>query len=507
VLLLLIATLATVFYYQTAKNRAIQHLKVADVNSICRTDTMLTYVTFQGIVNKKEPRIYFTYDWENGWTDRQWLIDTIVPAGYTYENVSDPTELIDAYKEEINGITITDPNIEATKNIATMISGLTGNVAATPEIAALLQKKGLQVKEDLRGKWQNNIEATAWAYENLYASCSDRYLASLDPSAMHLRDFLVENRIFTFWLDTKENATAEEKTLLNQILTNKPNNIPVLGWWNDEDTGVRTAAQHGKYVLATDWATNLSVHSKIKTTLPLKQKAENTHAPLNTSRIYISFTISDGDNIQYCMNQMRKPLWQDPAHGTIPLGWTISPSLLDLAPSIIKWYYQNASLNDTFICGPSGAGYTYPDAQTDLAEFMNRTDTYCNLTALKTIWTLGARSPQIIESMTKSIASVTSIAMDYSTPTYQEPYLMNDKPIVPCGVWADDIQRTVNRILTIANTTSTRPLLIFAGATCWKMNATAIRMIMDTLKMNSEFDFEFVKPDQLMALIQENLEQ
>ncbi len=51
--------------------------------------------------------------------------------------------------------------------------------------------------------------------------------------------------------------------------------------------------------------------------------------------------------------------------GRLPLGWTVSPALLELAPSILQYLYRNASNtaqgNDFFIAAPSGVGYTYPD--------------------------------------------------------------------------------------------------------------------------------------------------
>ena len=45
---------------------------------------------------------------------------------------------------------------------------------------------------------------------------------------------------------------------------------------------------------------------------------------------------------------------------TFPLTWTMSPNLLDFAPSMISWYYQNAGPNDYFMMPPSGTLYAYP---------------------------------------------------------------------------------------------------------------------------------------------------
>jgi hypothetical protein len=460
---------------------------------------MLTYVTLQGIINRATPRIYFLYDWDNGWTDRQWLLETIVPADYTYENVSDPMTLIKEFKSEISGYVMIDPNINATINIATMICGLTNSVASTPEMTAQLRSCGLNVVEDLRGRWNSDLDTYRWAFQNLYSNCTEMALASLDPMDMQLRDCLVAQRVFTFWLNSKHDAPFEEQALLDNILANKPSNIPVLGWWNDEESGVQKTSEHGKYVLATDWAPNLSVHSRIRVTLPLRQTSTSQQDVYNSSRVYVAFAISDGDNIQYCINQMRSPLWEDVSRGRIPLGWTISPSLLDLAPGIMKWYYENATQNDYFICGPSGIGTAYPDSEAEMSLFLNHTNVYCGLSDLQVVWTLGARKPTTLANMATSLTSVSSFLQEYGmfASSYNTPYVTGSKMVIPCSVWSDDINNTIRQIRNYSDSV-TRPLFIFVGATCWKMTPSKLETIVNTFK--GDENFEFVRPDQLARL-------
>jgi hypothetical protein len=461
---------------------------------------MLTYVTLQGVVNRAEPRIYFIYDWQSGWNDRHWLQETIVPAGYTYEKVSDPMNLVEEFKSEIKGIVVIDPQLQASINIATMICGLINAVASTPEMATQLKSFGLSVIEDLRGRWKSDIDAYRWAFNDLYQNCSERSLASLDSSIMQLRDYLVAQKVFTFWLNSSQDAPIKEQALLNDILANKPADIPILGWWNDEESGVQKTSEHGKYVLATDWAPNLSVHSKIEVTLPPKQRNPSQQKKLDPSKIYIAFAISDGDNVQYCMNQMREPLWEDSSRGRLPLGWTISPSLLDLAPGIMKWYYESATVDDYFICGPSGVGYTYPDFQADMNHFLNHSDVYCTQSDLHTLWTLGARKPETLENMISSLTSVSSLFLEYGAlaSSQQAPYLVGNKVIVPCCVWSNDVNSTVRDIRNYAKLVTSRPLMIFVGATPWTMTLSKLETVMTAL--GKDGDFEFVRPDQFVNL-------
>lgn len=52
----------------------------------------------------------------------------------------------------------------------------------------------------------------------------------------------------------------------------------------------------------------------------------------------------------------------DPARGQVPLGWAFDPNLADRAPQALAYAYRQATTNDFFITGDSGAGYLNPRA-------------------------------------------------------------------------------------------------------------------------------------------------
>jgi hypothetical protein len=54
----------------------------------------------------------------------------------------------------------------------------------------------------------------------------------------------------------------------------------------------------------------------------------------------------------------------DPARGEIPLAWAFDPNLADRAPQALVYAYRNATSNDFFIAGDSGAGYLNPRSLT-----------------------------------------------------------------------------------------------------------------------------------------------
>ncbi len=109
-----------------------EHLDVADVLE-APGDIRLMMATLQGIVNRKQPRIYlFENDEEGKYT---WLNDLNVP----YEVHDDYWNILQKYKGEVNGIIVYDPEVEDSINVATTMAGLESAIVASPELAEVLQ--------------------------------------------------------------------------------------------------------------------------------------------------------------------------------------------------------------------------------------------------------------------------------------------------------------------------------------------------------------------------------
>ena len=107
------------------------------------------------------------------------------------------------------------------------------------------------------------------------------------------------------------------------------------------------------------------------------------------TRTYVAFVIGDGDNVRYIFSTRRTWLEQrlaacsaDP-QGCPPLTWTISPHLPDIAPDVIRWYFDSAATTgaDTFMLPPSGYQYAYPSMMPDdvQAQFASRSEDVARL--------------------------------------------------------------------------------------------------------------------------------
>ena len=76
----------------------------------------------------------------------------------------------------------------------------------------------------------------------------------------------------------------------------------------------------------------------------------------------VAFVMSDGDNLQWLQNDWRSEQWYGaPERGAMPIGWTVPAAAVHLLPTILSWLTKHATANDTFIAGPSGAGYAFAE--------------------------------------------------------------------------------------------------------------------------------------------------
>jgi len=88
---------------------------------------------------------------------------------------------------------------------------------------------------------------------------------------------------------------------------------------------------------------------------------------------YVCFYVGDYDSAAW-LYQMMPTVWDDPARGTIPLGWAFNPNLADRMPLAMVCTRKTKSANDFFVAGDSGAGYVNPGMLQSPREFSRLPD-------------------------------------------------------------------------------------------------------------------------------------
>ena len=489
-------------------------------------DWQLLLLTLQGIVNRKRPEIYYLFNP----TDSFWL-DWMVKRGWISgtKAISDPKELISKYRGRIRGMIVTDPMLPASKNVATMIAGVEEGIVVSPRIAAQLS---MPVIADLRGRWRSNVEAYRWAFDNLWGRLNHHVIACSWPDHLGLRDYLVQHRIFTFWISgpidgAKRYALPDEEVrLMEKLLALMPVNIPVMSYpWAGkgvgigEGPGVTLFSEFGKYLVGSINCSNLSVHSGVRV-MKFKQHSPPPVPPLQRDKVYVSFIISDGDNLPVLTTSNFPALWRDPIRGKLPLGWTISPSACMLIPDILDYYYTTATDQDRFLGAVSGIGYAYPDSygkrfrepdrRRIFDEFLDQTRTYMERMDLEEIWVMGVSREDLIGRYAERIPFLRAIfpdygrrVLNYGEATY--PTSRNIPVFHAVTRWSEGISRKrqiddlVSQIR--AMTPPERPAFMHLFVLNWFADLPMLKEILDRLGP----EYVAVRPDHLAALYRQEM--
>jgi hypothetical protein len=383
---------------------AARELEVYDIRA-APYDVQLCATALAGLVNRRQPRVYLLSNGDDEVLLRGLLAH--IPARFhVLPPESAILEILGRYANDVQGKIIYDPSLLDSVNVATTLAGLRDAVVVSPQLAETLDQ--LPVLVDLRiYAWKNRLQAYRWAERNLLKEASPRLVAGLNPQiAGSLRSLLVAARAFVYWLDPRFrfpdpfNGWSMERCLIRRILATYAPGTPHLGWVVDERRGVTLASRAALPVVPSDHFSNMEVWIASRNPTPDTHKgypymSEGLSTPpridTQSAKVYVSFTMSDGDNLQYCQHRMYH-LWQDAARGSVPLGWTISPLLPEAAPALAEYYRRTASVSDELIAGPSGAGYIlpskWPGAQLD--SFLRLTGTRMQRMGLSLIETLDA---------------------------------------------------------------------------------------------------------------------
>src|SRR5262249_44897770 len=131
---------------------------------------------------------------------------------------------------------------------------------------------------------------------------------------------------------------------------------------------------------------------------------------LERDKVYYSMVRTDGDNVRY-LRRYYRDLYDDPAHGQLPLAWQVTPMSVDLMPNILDYYYRNATPKDYFVNSLTGMTYIhenayatrYPLAQQQriLREYVELTSSYMKKIDANIMATFGEMSAERMQQFAK----------------------------------------------------------------------------------------------------------
>jgi len=505
------------------------HLDVYDIFS-ASPDTQLTITSLVGLINRPKPQVYLVM----GGDDEFWRNEVLMHIPQTVSSAKGNAAfaaLLQQYGSIAQGMIIYDPNLNDSINVASMLAAQRNAIIVSPQqVQVITGIHAFPVLADLRTyNWKSRAQAYDWAFHNLRAHCSSQLVAGLDPGNVKLRPFLVATRTFIYFLDSRDylpdfndNLTSE-RHLLAEILATFPAGATHLGWFLDESSGVALTSKAAIVVLATDHFTNLEVWTAIQSqntsTHASSVHVANTAVP-EDSKVYVSFTISDGDNLQYCQHHL-KNIWRDTARGSFPIGWTIAPSMRQNAPLLADYYLHSASSNDEFIAGPSGAGYMFPSHWPDeqITNFLQSTGECMQDMGITLIEVLDT---QWLESSGIPLLSkIIPTGMIFFDEQRQQQYveglrafglqgilsgagrgnpewkLIEDIPFYQNVGLAGNVNQTIRMIQHTIADNPHRPLFLNIYILAWSMNPSLLKQVVQQLGEQCEI----VLPSTLLAML------
>jgi hypothetical protein len=466
---------------------------IPSANLTGRADGVLV-ASLQGLVAKSSPDQIFV---DEGGPGGAWKNDLRDNYGITLDDTAQTSSaLLTRFKKYVRGYLLYDyaANPQSV-NVATSLSGPLHALPVDRSQEAQVRALGITTKVmDVSARTEK------WAYSNYRQLFSTAIAAELNPEiSYHLRDYATLTNAFTFY----DGVTSWRRKVLADLAPG----ATLMGYGNSESDMIKQASEQGVTSIPSDVAPNLAALSAVR-------GASLVQKPLPPARSqkkhYVSFVISDGDNVAYNLWSMRE--YRDsPDRGFSDVGYGISPSLADLAPSAMASYYRDAlrgATNEDFIAGASGTGYTYPSRMppADLDRYVTRMNTYLGKADLGIVEILEDQNVFGRGSLwTKFLSQPNADALFYFGPdAHGGINWFAGKPVVAQRdvLWQGltEEQQLIDNINSRPADPTSADGYTLVLVHCWTKNLTAVKTVVQGL----DPDVEVVTPTELVELIKEN---
>jgi len=263
-----------------------------------------------------------------------------------------------------DGYVLTDVENNPESNIvASVASHVYNSIIVDIRDKAYYDFKGYEMTYDATSK------TTQDAWNEFKDKCNNKALVIMPVQTGQLREFAIKNNLFVINLNKEyNNSSAGQNTaLLEEVLQWLAPNAPVYGWEQGvgEDEFVGKVSSYGKIMIPYDWAYNTSL-----TGLLYKDRQAGLAKVLNPQFIdykevgkkYVSYYLSDGDNVQWMMNDfIGTGYYTHPESSNMKMSYGLPVDNLSMiAPSVLE-LLLNKQQRNTSIVQTFGGGYNYAD--------------------------------------------------------------------------------------------------------------------------------------------------
>ncbi len=493
------------YYPSLSPGETLYYIKASDMTS----SEYLLAVSLQGILAQKgKSSIYIdARDTDPTQSYAVWREDLEENYGLTFEYQPSVYELLRIFREDVSeqGYIFCD---RESLNGATVAAGVYGYLLAREDTRQALDELGFVKKLDYAEECRNSAQSfDKVIFERFKDKVTTSLLIHQSPDKLQLRDYAIAVKAYCFYVyDPRTNQ--EENAFVREVYEFMDKDIPILGWAEDELSFVDLNSEYGKITIASDWSDNLSFLGAIEATDIVQNRYEGGQIVPEKGKHYAAIVMSDGDNVQWYQGGfINSPkYYANEYKGTFPITYGISPSLSDLAPTLMQKIYSCAAPSDYFTAAVSGQGYINVTQYSELKTFAQRTDIYMRRSGLDYMTFLDEGTLETMDaSFWQEFAQYDGIKG--AMWMYGDKYAggkgairwSEGKPLVAFrdAIWEEDPRRVATRVNSYKKDYTCIEGYSFIVAHCWSTPFDLIKRFADSLSD----DVVLVTAEQLFDMI------
>ena len=328
-------------------------------------------ITLQGVVNEEAPLLYFIYgpEWDFRFTDEIFEYYE-AKKHFTFRQLRSFEEALRTFEGQVGKYIVWDTGERTSLIVAFTLAGLEDAIVVTEELIPVVEKYGLQLIEDYRGRFtgMSDLEIYEWAYDAYWERCNRDYIVWMGGEAGNrmrpgVADFGMYHECFFTDLSTDDDdpADAGEYAMADKLFSEMNPMGMCFGWHSyakdKERDHVKLASSHVIRISGLHTLPNMSFNTQVPLSPGFEFRNNHNVKPdeviVPERKVYLAAVQTDSLGIG---------AWTRPGRGTIPYAWQVTANWLWMGPSMLEMFYDQATPNDLFIGGLSGPGYMYAKA-------------------------------------------------------------------------------------------------------------------------------------------------
>lgn len=246
--------------------------------------------------------------------------------------------------------------------VASVASHVYNSIIVDVRDKEYFEKAGYSMKYDAT----HNTTLDAW--HEFKDKCSNEALVIMPVQTGELREFAIKNNLFVLNLNKKQGdpRSGQNVDLLEEVLAWLQPNVPVYGWEQgvSEDQFVARISKSGHPMIPCDWSYNHSLTSLLYTERQQPVQAQSFNPKLidfDKKRNYVSFFLSDGDNIQWMMQDFATGFYDVPEAIEVKMSYGLPVSTLSMMAPAQLHNLMNLRRDECSVLEMLGGGYYYID--------------------------------------------------------------------------------------------------------------------------------------------------